>query len=48
MSSMTYLLLANIAVWGGLGAYAAFLHATSASMEKRLRVLEMTREDNDE
>ncbi len=46
MSNMTYLLLANIAVWGGIAAYVAFLHAGSARMEKRLAILEMTREDD--
>ncbi len=40
MQTDTYLLLANIAVWLGLGGYAAFLQARSARLEQRLSQLE--------
>lgn len=40
MNYETYLLLANIAVWAGIGGYAALLHARSARIEERISQLE--------
>ncbi|MEF2145247.1 MAG: CcmD family protein [Desulfovibrionaceae bacterium] len=41
MSATTSIILANVAVWGGLAAYAAFLAARSARLNRRARQLEL-------
>lgn len=40
MHTESYLLWANVAVWIGIAAYAAFLQARSARIEQRLTQLE--------
>ncbi|WP_320007817.1 CcmD family protein [Maridesulfovibrio sp.] len=45
MNSETYLLIANVAVWAVLAGYLAFMAAKGASMERRIRQMEML--DND-
>ncbi|WP_415718220.1 CcmD family protein [Maridesulfovibrio sp.] len=45
MSTETYLLIANVAVWAVLAGYLAFIAAKGASMERRIRQMEML--DND-
>ncbi|WP_022662507.1 CcmD family protein [Paucidesulfovibrio longus] len=41
MSATTYIILANIAVWGGLAAYGIFLAARAARLARRARQLEL-------
>ncbi len=43
--SETYLLIANIAVWVAIAGYLAFIAAKGASMERRIRQMELL--DND-
>ncbi|WP_320175971.1 CcmD family protein [Maridesulfovibrio sp.] len=45
MNSETYLLIANVAVWAVLAGYLAFIAAKGASMDRRIRQMEML--DND-
>ena len=45
MSTETYLLIANVAVWAVLAGYLAFIAAKGASMDRRIRQMEML--DND-
>lgn len=40
MQTENYLLWANVAVWIGIAAYAAFLQARSARIEQRISQLE--------
>ena len=41
MTSETCLLVANISVWAGIAAYIAFIAARGASLERRIRQLEV-------
>ncbi|MGE4291823.1 MAG: CcmD family protein [Desulfovibrio sp.] len=41
MSATTYIILANLVVWGGLAAYGAFLVVRSAGLARRQRQLEL-------
>jgi len=45
MNTETYLLIANVAVWSVLAGYLAFIAAKGASMDRRIRQMEML--DND-
>ncbi|WP_419780086.1 CcmD family protein [Maridesulfovibrio sp.] len=45
MNTETYLLIANVAVWSVLAGYLAFIAAKAASMDRRIRQMEML--DND-
>lgn len=38
--SPTYLFVANVAVWLGIGGYVAFLAGRAARLERRVRQLE--------
>ena len=40
MTEVQWLLCANIAVWLGIGAYAAFLASAQSKLERRVRQLE--------
>ena len=46
MDTLYWVLLANAAVWLGLGAYLACVAARGAALEKRLRHMEMLDDDN--
>ncbi|KAB1443265.1 CcmD family protein [Pseudodesulfovibrio senegalensis] len=48
MSVATYLFTANIIVWTGIAGYVVFLASRSATLEKRVRQLELLGADNDE
>lgn len=41
MSNLFWLAAANVAVWLGLGAYAAFLARSQSALERRVRHMEM-------
>ncbi|WP_432737024.1 CcmD family protein [Maridesulfovibrio sp. FT414] len=45
MNSETYLLIANIAVWAVIAGYLAFIAAKGASMERRIRQMELLEND---
>lgn len=41
MTATTYIILANVAVWGGLAAYGVFLAVGAARLARRARQLEL-------
>lgn len=41
MSASTYIILANVAVWGGLACYGGFLASRGARLARRARQLEL-------
>lgn len=45
MKATTYIVLANLAVWGGLAAYGVFLAARAARLARRARQLELLSND---
>ena len=45
MNSETYLLIANIAVWVVIAGYLGFVAAKGASMERRIRQMELIEDD---
>ncbi len=45
MNSETYLLIANIAVWAVIAGYLAFVASKGASMERRIRQMELLEND---
>ncbi|MDC0335669.1 CcmD family protein [Pseudodesulfovibrio sp.] len=47
MSSTTYLILANAAVWLGIAGYLCFLASRSAALVKREQQLELLGGDHD-
>ncbi len=40
MQSITWLFMANVAVWAGLGAYVAYLALGQKALKKRIAMLE--------
>ncbi len=40
MQALTWLMLANAALWLGLGGYLAFMQRTQKNLEKRMALLE--------
>lgn len=47
MSSTTYLIIANSAVWLGIAGYLAFLATRAANLKKRAQQIELLEGDND-
>ena len=47
MSATTYIFIANVAVWLGVAGYLAFLGSRSATLEKRLRQIELLGDGHD-
>ena len=45
MTDMQWLLCASVAVWLGIGGYAAFLASAQHRLERRVRQLEMLRDE---
>ena len=45
MTDMQWLLCASMAVWLGIGGYAAFLAFAQSKIERRMRRLEMLRDE---
>ena len=45
MTDIQWLLCASMAVWLGIGGYAAFLAAAQNRLERRVRQLEMFRDE---
>ena len=45
MTDMQWLLCASVAAWLGIGGYAAFLAAAQGRIERRVRQLEMLRDE---
>ena len=45
MTDMQWLLCAGMAVWLGIGGYAAFLASAQNRLERRVRQLEMLRDE---
>jgi CcmD family protein len=44
MTDMQWLLCASVAVWLGIGGYAAFLASAQNKLEQRMRLLEDLRD----
>ena len=44
MTDIQWLLCASVAVWLGIGGYAAFLASAQNRLERRVRQLEMLRD----
>ncbi|CCH50430.1 CcmD family protein [Pseudodesulfovibrio piezophilus] len=47
MSAITYLFIANCAVWLGVAGYLIFLASKSCGLEKRMQQLELLGDEND-
>ncbi|MGE4192728.1 MAG: CcmD family protein [Pseudodesulfovibrio sp.] len=47
MSATTYIFIANVAVWLGVAGYLAFLGSRSATLEKRIRQIELLGDGHD-
>jgi CcmD family protein len=45
MTDMQWLLCASMAVWLGIGGYAAFLASAQNRLERRMRQLEILRDE---
>lgn len=45
MTDVQWLLIANLAVWLGLGAYLAFLLRAQNTLDERVRRLELLRDE---
>jgi CcmD family protein len=45
MEHIHYLFAANVVVWLGIGAYAAFLGLNQRKLHERCKHLELTRDD---
>jgi CcmD family protein len=45
MTDMQWLLCASVAVWLGIGGYAAFLASAQKIVERRVRQLEILRDE---
>ena len=45
MADIQWLLCANMAVWLGIGGYAAFLASIQNKLERRVRQLEILRDE---
>ncbi|MFW5730103.1 MAG: CcmD family protein [Desulfonatronovibrionaceae bacterium] len=42
---MTYLIVANVVVWAGLGGYVLFLALTQKKLARKVRQLEMSADE---
>lgn len=45
MDSSNWLLMANAAVWLGVGAYVFFIARTQTQLDKRIRQMELINDD---
>jgi len=45
MTDMQWLLCAGVAVWLGIGGYTAFLASVQNNLERRMRRLEISRDE---
>ena len=45
MTDVQWLLCASIVVWLGIGGYAAFLASAQSKLERRIRQLEILRDE---
>ena len=45
MTDVQWLLCASVAIWLGIGGFAAFLASTQGKLERRVRQLEILRDE---